>query len=754
MSDAVALSRSVPAVSVDADPSAIRSRGSGLIGQYLSIALRWKWLILAAIASSVLLGMVLTLLAVPQYTATTRLEISREGSRVINVDDVQPENAAGDMEFYQTQYGLLKSASLARRVASKLRLANNAAFFEQFGHDEAAESLAKGGEDAMTPQEREKEVEEILLQQVSVEPQRLSRLVDVRFTSPDPALSARIANTWANEFISFNFERKFEATAYARNFLEGRLASLRKRLEESERELVGYASAQQIINIPVPGTDEDGNSQERSLTADSLAALNRELVEATADRVRAQSRLGGAQGGAVDEALRNQALGELRQRRAEAAAQYAQMMEQFEPEYPPARALAAQISTLDRAIAGEVSRVGASLQKEYNDAVQREQTLSARMDALKGNFLDQRRRGIEYNILQREVDTNRQLYDGLLQRYKEVGVAGAVDANNISVVDAAQVPDKPSSPQPLLNLAASLLIGLVLGIGLALLREQLDESVTDPADVAKEIGLPLLGTVPTADEGAPSEHLADPKSPINEAYFSVVSTLGFTTNHGVPRSLAFTSTRQAEGKSTSAFATAYSLARLGRRVLLIDADMRSPSVHHLIEGDNQAGLSNLLAGTAVVDDVIRASGSWLFDVITAGPPPPNAAELLRGDRIVELLDIFAQRYDHVVLDCPPVMGLADAPVLASHTEATVYVIEAGGVKGRAARFALERLRQSKANLIGIIMTKFDAKRAHYGYGYDYGYSYGSTPGSSCWAGQLSCRRHSTIRSVWLALSSH
>lgn len=700
-------------------------RAVPLLMQYFRIAIRWRWLIAGAVAIALLLGVVLTLLATPRYTASTRIEINREDTRIVNVEGVEPKASAADQEFYQTQYGLLRSRSLATRVARDLRLADSADFFRTFGKEEVYERLGQGAPNqAGVRNARLREAATILLENLSVAPIRLSRLVDISFTSPDPQLSALIANAWGTKFIESNLDRRFEATAYARRFLETRLAQLRGRLEESERQVVGYASNQSIINIPVGSADASGRPQERSLTADSLAAMNSALADATAARVQAESRAGGTANGAVPEALLNPAIASLRQRRADAAAEYSRLLAQFEPGYPPAQAIQAQIQQLDRSIAREETRVQASMQNAYRDSVQRESALNARVEGLKQSFLDQRRRSIQYNIFQRDADTNRELYNGLLQRYKEIGIAGGVGTNNVSIVDRADVPERPSQPRPLMNLLLALLSGLAIGVGLALVREQIDETVTDPTDLEKRIGLPLLGAIPKTDGQNPLVELKDPKSSLIEAYLSVQASLAFSTDHGIPRTLTVTSTRPAEGKSTTAYAIAYSIARNGAKTILVDGDMRSPSVHQDLGIGNEKGLSTYLSGTDNLEGLIQYPEGEPFAALSAGPQPPNAAELLRGERLTTLLQELLAKFDHVVIDSPPVMGLADAPIIASRTEGTVFVVEARGVRARMARLALGRLRQGRALLLGTVLTKFESKRAHFGYGYDYGYGYG------------------------------
>ena len=398
-------------------------------------------------------------------------------------------------------------------------------------------------------------------------------------------------------------------------------------------------------------------------------------------------------------------------------------MVQFEPSYPAAKAVASQITQLDKSIAREEARISSSLASDYRASQVRQNGLQSRVDALKSSFLDLRRRSIQYTIYQREVDTNRQLYDGLLQRYKEIGIAGGVGTNNISIVDVADVPEKPSSPRLMLNLMLGVIAGVAIGSVVVLVLEQSDESITDPAELDQILGVPLIGSVPMTIGQTPLEALNDRKSDLVDAYLAVQTNLEFSTDHGVPRSLSVTSTRPGEGKSTSAFALALMLARSRKKVVLIDGDMRSPSVHALIGTTHLNGLSNYLTGNDDLDSLLVPTEQGLT-VMTAGPIPPNAAELLTGDRLPLLIQSLLPRFDHVVIDSPPVMGLADAPLIGSRVEAVVFAVEAHGIRASLARTALGRLSSANAHVIGGILVKFDAQRAHFGYGYDYGYGYG------------------------------
>jgi len=723
---------SIPSASVPVNDRSVRiqplavsqNEKMSVIRQYLRIALRWRYVIIGAVVVSMLIGLVVTLLMTPRYTAKTTIEISRESDHVTNFQGVDREASIADQEFYQTQYGLLQARSLAERVATDLRLVNDPAFFAAFGITEKSDpafALANGRYPANGRAERLRVAGSLLLKHISINPERLSRLVNISFESPDPQLSAKVANAWAENFIRTNLERKVQATAYGRDVLKRQLAQLKERLDQSQRQLVDYASTQRIINIPGQGQ----GSAERPIVVDDLSALNTALSKATADRIEAEASFRqSGRAGASTTALVNPAINGLRQRRAELAADYQRMMNQFEPGYPAAQALRSQIRELDDSIGREERRVSGSLEADYRQALQRERELQARVDELKSRYIDVRRRSIQYNIYQQEVDSNRALYDGVLNRFKEIGVAGGVGVNNVSVVDTADVPLKPSSPRMLLNLALALVVGAVLGAGLAFALEQMDESIADPGEIERRLGLPLLGSVPKVVGITPREALLDRKSELVDSYLAIYTNLRFTTEHGVPRSLSVTSTRPAEGKSTTAIALATMLAREGRRVILVDGDMRSPSVHALGGVSHDYGLSNFLSGENDIGRLTFQIADLGISAMSAGPIPPNAAELLTGSRLALLLDQLIEHYDHIIIDSPPVMGIADAPLIGTRVEGVVYAVESHGIRSTLVKTAIGRLATANVHIIGSVLTKFEPRKSHYGYGYGYEYGYG------------------------------
>jgi polysaccharide biosynthesis transport protein len=683
---------------------------------YWAAIKRRKLLILSIIGTFILAGLILTLLSTPYYRAVSRIEIARQAEQVTEVKAVDAIDTGKDQEFYQTQYALLKARSLAERVARSLNLARQDEFFELFGVDPAAQ-----GSDLPSAEQRQQRLRaatRILLDHVNVAPVRGSSLVDIEFSSPDRELSARVANAWVDQFIASTLERRFASTRDARDFLQKRLAELRGRMETSERDLVNYAADKGIISL-AQGVDANGKTTpDRTITSADLEALNAALASATSARIQAESALRAGAGSAAR--ANNPALPGLRQQRAEAAGQLAQLTAKFEPAYPEVQALQSRVATLDRAIASEEGRLSGSLAVDYREALGRETALQARVAGLKQSLLGEQSNSIQYNIFQREVDTNRQLYDGLLQRFKEIGVAG-VASNNVAVVDRAEVPRAPASPNLQLNLLLAALGGLLFAVLAVIALEQIDQKLKEPTDVTQRLGLPLLGVIPAVEEEEFLAGVSDPKSDIAEAYLSVQTNLTFITDHGVPRSILFTSTQPNEGKSSSVFALGQTLARTGKSVLIIDADMRNSSIHQLADIPNRAGLSNYLAGEEFGEKLLSPSGAARLSIMTAGPKPPNAGELLISPRMDDLVKLATARYDVVLIDAPPVLGIADVPLIAKTAEGVVFTVESDGARLRQIQHSLSRLRSAQAHVFGAIVTKNAASRFGYGYGYGYGY---------------------------------
>jgi len=695
------------------------------LAKYWAMLMKHRLLIAGSVLAAVVIGLVITLLTPPTYTAAATVQIDREATRVLDSEETGAADLRFSVEFFQTQYGLIRSRSLAERVIDSLGLASSDVFIEQMGE----EFEARDGETAAQQMARRREmVIELIAEGLNVSSQRDSRLVEITFSSPSAAVSARMANAIAENYIQSNLDRKFDASLYVREFLEERIAETKAKLEATERQLVQYADDQQIIRLE--DSTNAGTGAQRSLAASSLSTINEALSQARVDRISAEERWRQARGASlmsIPEVIASPAIQAMVAQRVAVEAEYQQKSSVLQADYPEMVELQNRIDELDNQIRSLAVSIRDGIRAQYEIALNQERALQSRVNGLSTDVLDLSDRSVEYNILLRELDTSRQLYDGLLQRYKEVGVTGGVTANNVSLIDRAIAPKTPSSPKLPLNLALAFVLGLGLGVVAAFLIEALDDSITTPGDVEEKLGLPGLGNIPllAKDEDAISA-LRDVRSPFSEAYYSLRTALQFTTSHGAPKSLLLTSARPGEGKSTTAFATALNLSRTGKRVLLVDGDLRNPSMHRVLEMDNSQGMSNFLSGSAELQGVVRKTPFATLDFIPCGPLPPNPAELWSGDRLQVLLDQALALYDHVVIDGPPVLGFADAPLLSSSVEGTLFVLESRGTGRRQALGALRRLGFAHGRVLGAVLTKFQASKARNdGYDYSYDYDYGA-----------------------------
>jgi capsular exopolysaccharide synthesis family protein len=678
----------------------------------LRIVQHWRWLILGAVAIGVALAVIATLMTKPVYRASVTLEANPPTFEVSDEQSREREDATGDAySFVITQVGLLSSETVAQRTAQELNLGNNPDFVPQTG-DASSRLRAAAGKVGGA---------------LHVTPPQEGDLIRFTYESTSPQIAAMVANGIADSFINSTLQRRYEASAYARNFLERQIAKTRNDLESSERAVVAYAQREGIINTAAASDDKGGGSSSTSdagsLQGDSLVTLNQALAAATARRVAAEGAYRSAleTGPTSDVTASTQAL---QQQRATLAAEYQQKRTFLKPDHPDMLSLKAQMDELDRQIASESSQMSSgrnnSLLQDYRAALAAEQSLRAQVAGLKGAVLNLRGRSIQYNILQREVDTNRTLYDALLQRYKEIGVAGGVGTAPVSIVDHAQVPGAPFKPNLELNLLYGIVGGLLAGLGAAISLDFLNDTVKTREDVRSKLGLACLGAIPKTAGSEPFvEALRNPASTVSEAYSAVVTGLRFSTESGTPKTLLVTSSQPSEGKSSTALALAQNFARRGKSVLLVDSDLRKPAFRSASE---TVGLTKLLTNDEKLIQHITETQHDNLWLLASGPLPPNPADLLSTGRIRTILREAAERFDIVIIDAPPTLGLADSPLLAAAAGHVMFVVQSGRTRTRAAIEALNRIEATGANVIGVSLTKVSEAVSGYGYrNYHYGY---------------------------------
>ncbi len=692
--------------------------------EYFEVILRRRWTVLTSFAIVLVAMMTATFLTTKIYRSTLTLQIEQQESKavVLGAAAMQNEMAYFDSQnFYQTQYELLKSDALAQRVIEQLNLV---APLQAATKDKSWLDIFKGKDDKPedeAPKESETGLMSGLPGSLTVTPVRNSQLVRVNFDSPDPQMAARIANEISVAFINLNLERRMEATSYARTFLQERLAQIKVKLEDSEKDLNAFMRKEGIVKP---------DDKQQSPDSQVLGEFTTALAKAQGERIRAETLYQQAKAGdtmTLQAVVDSKLIPEYKTRLSKLEGDYQEGLKTYKPGYPKMQQLESQIKELQAKINQESRGALAGLKANYEAALAQEHLIAAKLKESKQTVLGGQDSSFQYNLYKREVDTNRQLYDSLLQRYKEIGVAGGVGINNITVIDKAKVPSLPIKPNLMLNLMIAIALGLATGVGLALLLEYLDDTIKLPEDMEKLLGLPVLGIIPLtrADHG---EELslaenADLRSPFAEAHRSLRTTLQFSTPEGMPKVLLVTSTSVGEGKSTTALSLATHITQTGKTVLLIDCDLRKASLHKKLGVANDLGLTNYLAGDAQPVTITRGCSIPHLFLIASGPLPPNPAELLGSAKMVALLNLAAEKFDQVIIDGPPVLGLADAPLLGSLVEATILVAECGVTSRQFAQGAVKRLRSTRTRLVGGVLTKVDTRKGSYGY-HGYYYQYG------------------------------
>jgi succinoglycan biosynthesis transport protein ExoP len=717
---------------------------------YWRVIMGRRWLILAVLSTVVLTTAIYTFKQTPVYRAVATIQIDRENPNILSFKDVYQVETSTD-DTLRTQFEVLKSRSLARRVIEDLALDKEAEFAEK--EPGLVGSLVKSIRESLVPKATAEERDRLrplidtYLQRLQVSPVRQARLVNVSFDSNDPELATRIVNSHSRHFIAQNLQFKVEATQEASTFLEQNLGTLRGTLEKSEDRLQQYSRENQILF-----TEEGKNT-----ATEKLRQLEEEYTRVLGDRIEKESYNRLVMSGNTDalpQLIQNGLIADLTGKLVDLQRQESELAVTFRPEYPLRQRIAGQIAQIQDSIQAEKARVVTMIESQYSVSIERERLLSSELEKQRALVEKINQEIIHYNILKREVDSTRQLHDGLLTRLKEAGISAGLTASNIRIVDRAEIPPFPVSPRKTLNLLLGIAVGLALGVGLAFFQEYADNSIKAPEDVTRHLNLATLGMIPRLESlsgkkgygdtrsayGHAYGYLAEgnapilssekpksmdlvvhenPSSLIAEAYRSVRTSLLLSSSGHPPRVVVVTSASPSEGKTTTAVNLAISLTQTGAKVLLIDADMRRPRVHTVFSLERSIGLSAFLAGTSTLKEVIHPTAVPGLMVIPCGVTPPNPGELILSNGFKRMIEAVREYFDYVVLDSPPVGNVSDARILATTADSTILVVKAFATARHHAHDSVAHLTNAHARIAGVVLNDIDVRRRSYSSGYSY-----------------------------------
>jgi polysaccharide biosynthesis transport protein len=715
-----------------------------VLREYLRVLIKRKWLVFGCLA--IIFGVVAlaTMRSTRIYDATASIAINKTEPTLLNFKDSQN---GGGSDFYDptdldTEVRILKSDLLALQVIKQLNLDKRPEFG---GSGEVPSNSLDLTTDALQP---DSEKTTSLLNafkgglRVSLVPN--TRIIEIHYRSADKNLAANAVNTLISTYIEQNFKTRFESTMQASDWLSKQLVDLQIKVQTSQEKLVQYQKEHEILGI----------DEKQNITTSKLDELNKELTSAESDRMEKESVYSLVQSADKDTAAAaavsaagttssSGLMEKLRSQQADLKIQVAQLSNQFGNSYPKVVQLNDQLREVDSQLQTEMTKVISRVRSGYLAALQHETMLRSALEKQKQEANQLNESAIEYSLLKRDVESYRTLYEGLMEKLKEAGVTAGLRSNNIRNVDKARIPTAPTEPNVPRNLTFALALGLTTGIGLAFLLEGIDNTVRTPEQAQVISALPSLGMIPlgsksnleanarlrltvaSSREAVELVTQARPQSQMAESYRALRTSLLLTSLGAPPKVILVTSALPQEGKTTTSINTAIVLAQKGTRVLLIDADLRRPSIHKTLGMGPKTGLSNVLTGSATLQQaVVRSTIVPTLFVLPAGTPPPNPAELLASSNMKDILAELREQYDHIIVDTPPTLSVTDAVVMSTRADAVVLVIRSGQTTKQALRRSRDILMQVNARVAGVLLNAVDLNSPDYYYYYEYQGKYG------------------------------
>ncbi len=705
---------------------------------YWRIIRRRLWIPISAIVITVMLTTIYNLRLPSIYEGVSKIEIERE-DRVVSLKDMQINMGGGDdSQYVNTQLKILQSPKIAYLVARSLDLEHNNDFLPGMARPADLQNdsldISNGESDIQGDTQRLMPFIDTLLANVEIKPVRDTRLVEIHYQHKVPDIARKIADTWADAYIKNNIDERIRANKASGRFFEDRISDYKLRIRESEERLLNYRKDKQVI---------DFGEKENTVLA-RLGALNQLLLQAENDRKNSQLSYELSKGVAdvttLPEIQKDTLAQELSKKITDLKTTREQLLVEFTPEWPDVKKISQQLQQLEGELRVAHQRILSTIENQYKTALQRENTLRKDFMQQRRETMDQNEGAINAKLLQQEVDTNRQMLDRLLQSQQglEVSGAGLLIKSNIRVSEYSQQPRSPVAPKRAQNILLSALLALVGGIGLVIFLDYINNKIESVEDVDRYLKLPALGVIPVLESvtkgrgllgkgGSTGKEMVpagasgsviltqvEANSSIAESYRQLRTALLLSSAGHAPRTLLFTSSQPAEGKTTTSINTAISLAQTGSAVLIIDADLRRPRVHRVFGLKNNAGLSNFLAGEGDLASLIQVAMPNLY-VLPVGPLPPNPAELLGSPRMKQAIETLSANFDHIVIDSPPVSSFADSLILSSLVDGVILVIKGGVTPKEMAQRTRTHLQSVGAKILGVVINQVKLQPHDYYY---------------------------------------
>lgn len=745
---------------------------------YLRVLSKRRWVAITTLFLAIGLAMLHLYRAVPIYESTAQILIEHENAKAFSLrDSVEQDRQTTD--YYNTQYTILQSRSLAKRALNELNAWKHAEFtgdnrssalrptsviegvtsavfagiarLRGSGDVEAAPAAETPESAPAAPVSSTAETPEqsaaisAFLSRLTISPIETSRLVDVKVRARTPKFAADAANALAQTYIDQNLEVRMASSKETSDWLTQQLDQQRQRIEASENALQQYRERHDAVSL----------QDRQNIVAQKLTDLNAMVTRAKADRISREALYNQVRAIQTRQApldtlpaiLSNSYLQQLKSEHSRLQAQYAELSQELGERNPRMIALRTSITDAESKLEAELSKQVAAMRNELEAAQTLENRLTEALDAQKGEVVQLNRTGIDYGVLERELSANREIFESLLARTRERGIAGELKASEVRVIDAAQLPHSPIWPNRQQTLFYAAFFGLLLGVGLAFVFEYMDDRLKTPEEIRQYLGLPFLGLVPLIDKKDTNNEtplLPSNATPLFTESFRAVRTNVIFSGESRVRTLVITSTGPGEGKTSVACNLAVSLAMTGRRVLLIDMDMRRPNVHGTFKLDQTPGLADLLAGNIELGAALRevsVPGLW---IMPSGARVGNPAELLSSPAFTELLTTVSEKFHWVIIDSPPVAAVTDAAIVAHIASAVLFVIGADQTRRSAALNALEHLETANATFLGAVLNRVHLRRDSYYYSSYYRPAYEQyhvMPGTGEAARDAGTRRH-------------